>query len=109
MLSSVTLNCQATKIVMNSVYQLSELKSVSQMSQVKIVKLSKSSHMSRMSQISQMSQVSQMSQMSQLSQMSQVSQMLVGRYFFGQVMSPELSDQIFKGHKSLVLLFVCQK
>ena len=34
MLSSVTLNCQATKIVMDSVCQLSELKSVSQMSQV---------------------------------------------------------------------------
>ena len=34
MLSSVTLNCQATKIVMNSGSQLSELELVSQMSQV---------------------------------------------------------------------------
>ena len=34
MLSSVTLNCQITKIVMNPGSQLSELKSVSQMSQV---------------------------------------------------------------------------
>ena len=34
MLSSVTLNCQATKIVMNSGSQLSELQLVSQMSQV---------------------------------------------------------------------------
>ena len=34
MLSSVTLNCQATKVVMNSGSQLSELKFVSQMSQV---------------------------------------------------------------------------
>ena len=39
MLSSVTLNCQVTNIVMNPGSQLSELKSVSQMSQVtKIVK-----------------------------------------------------------------------
>ena len=46
MLSSVTLNCQITKIVMNSCSQLSELQSVSQMSQiprivVKTVKISK--------------------------------------------------------------------
>ena len=47
MLSSVTLNCEVTNIVMNLGFQLSELKSVSQMSQVtrivfvKIVKLSK--------------------------------------------------------------------
>ena len=34
MLSTVTLNCQVTKIVMNSGSQLSELQSVSQMSQV---------------------------------------------------------------------------
>ena len=34
MLSSVTLNCQATKIVMNSGSQLSELYLVSQMSKV---------------------------------------------------------------------------
>ena len=34
MLSSFTLNCQASKIVMNSGSQLSELKLVSQMSQV---------------------------------------------------------------------------
>ena len=34
MLSSVTLNCQVTKIVMNSGSQLSEMQSVSQMSQV---------------------------------------------------------------------------
>ena len=34
MLSSVTINCQLTKIVMNSGSQLSELLSVSQMSQV---------------------------------------------------------------------------
>ena len=34
MLSSVTLNCQATKILMNSGSQLSKLKLVSQMSQV---------------------------------------------------------------------------
>ena len=34
MLSSVTINCQITKIVMNSGSQLSELYSVSQMSQV---------------------------------------------------------------------------
>ena len=33
-LSSVTLNCQVTKIVMNSGSQLSEMQSVSQMSQV---------------------------------------------------------------------------
>ena len=34
MLSSVTINCQVTKIVMNSGSQLSELYSVSQMAQV---------------------------------------------------------------------------
>ena len=34
MLSSVTLNCQVTKIVMNSGSQLSEMYSVSQMSKV---------------------------------------------------------------------------
>ena len=34
MLSSVTLNCQITKIVMNSASQLSEMQSVSHMSQV---------------------------------------------------------------------------
>ena len=34
MLSSVAINCQITKIVMNPGSQLSELKSVSQMSQV---------------------------------------------------------------------------
>ena len=34
MLSTVTLNCQVTKVVMNSGSQLSELQTVSQMSQV---------------------------------------------------------------------------
>ena len=39
MLSSVTINCQVTKIVMNSGSQLSELYSVSQMSQVSRIAL----------------------------------------------------------------------
>ena len=39
MLSSVTINCQVTKIVMNSGFQLSELLSVSQMSQVSRIAL----------------------------------------------------------------------
>ena len=40
MLSSVTINCQVTKIFMNSGSQLSELLSVSQMSQVPGLSLS---------------------------------------------------------------------
>ena len=37
MLSSVTINCQLTKIVMNPCSQLSVLQSVSQMSQVSMI------------------------------------------------------------------------
>ena len=43
MLSSVTINCQVTKIVMNSGSQLSELYSVSQMSQVSRIALGRCS------------------------------------------------------------------
>ena len=43
MLSSVTIDCQVTKIVMNSGSQLSELYSVSQMSQVSRIALKRCS------------------------------------------------------------------
>ena len=45
MLSSVTINCHVTKIVMNSGSQLSVLKSVSQMSQHRKVFLVRSGHL----------------------------------------------------------------
>ena len=44
MLSSVTINCQVTKIVMNSDSQLSELYSVSQMSHVSRIALRRCSY-----------------------------------------------------------------